>query len=149
MNPKKLADDLYVFGQINPEYMNQLVTLGIRSIISNRPDGEAEGQPTFAEISREAHRYGMEVRYIPVVSGNLTEDDVCAFRSALCTLPRPILAYCRTGTRSTFLWALSEAPNRSMEEIATHANKAGYDLKNIEVRLRSIQSVYSDRKVEG
>jgi sulfide:quinone oxidoreductase len=82
----------------------------------------------------------MEVRYIPVTSSNFIDEDVSAFRSAVYTLPKPIVAYCRTGTRSTFLWALSEAPNLPMNEIISRAAAAGYDLKNIEAQLQSIQS---------
>jgi len=149
MNPKKLTDDLYVSAQINPEDLHRLATLGFRSVISNRPDSEAEEQPAFSEISREAHRNGMEVRYIPVTSSKLAEEDVCAFRSALCVLPKPILAYCRTGTRSTFLWALSEAPDRPMSEIVSRASAAGYDLKNIESRLQSIPSNCPVNEVES
>lgn len=149
MDPKKLADDLYVLAQIKPDDLDRLATFGFRSIISNRPDGEAEDQPAFSEISREAHRNGMEVRHIPVTSNKLTDEDISAFRAALCVLPKPILAYCRTGTRSTFLWALSEAPNRSMKELFSRANAAGYDLKNIEARLQAIQSNCSANKVES
>lgn len=149
MHPKKLTDDLYVSAQLNPVDLDRLAALGFRSIISNRPDGEAEDQPAFSEISRAAHRNGMEVRYIPVTSSKLAEEDVSAFRSALRDLPKPVLAYCRTGTRCTFLWALSEAPDRPMSEIVSRASAAGYDLKNIEARLQSIPSNCSVSKVES
>lgn len=149
MNPKELADDLYVLPQIGTGDLDQLSRLGFRSIISNRPDAEAEDQPTFSEISREAHRNGMEVRYIPVIANQIGDEDISAFRSALRALPKPILAYCRTGTRSTYLWALSEASRRPIDEIASRASSAGYDLKNIEMRLQAIHASYQPNKVEG
>lgn len=149
MTPKELAENLHVAPQIQPGDLDQIASLGFRSIISNRPDGESEDQPTFADISREALRNGLEVRYIPVVANQISEDDINAFRSALETLPKPILAYCRTGTRCTFLWALSASSNQPMADIVSRANAAGYELKNIETRLQEIQSAYLKTKVEG
>lgn len=99
----ELGENLFVAAQISPSDLETLAARGFRSVISNRPDGEAPDQASFADISREAHRNGMEVRYIPVVASKIAPDDVSAFRLALAALPKPILAYCRTGTRSTYL----------------------------------------------
>lgn len=149
MEIKELGENLFVSAQISPSDLEALAARGFLSIIANRPDGEAPDQTSFADISREAHRNGMEVRYIPVVGSKIAPDDVSAFRLALAALPKPILAYCRTGTRSTFLWALSEAASRPLEEIAVKANAAGYDLKNIETRLQEIASQRLSQNVEG
>ena len=135
MDIKKLAADLSVAAQLEPSDIAEIAARGFKSVISNRPDDEAEAQPSFAEVAREAHRFGLEARYIPVVSGKLSDADVAAFSSAIQVLPKPILAYCRTGTRCTMLWALSEARRRPLSDILTVANAAGYDLKSIEQRL--------------
>lgn len=135
MTIKELTANLSVAAQLEPGDVSEIAAQGFKSIISNRPDGEGEMQPSFADIAREAHRCGLEARYIPVISGKLTDADVEAFSAAIQVLPKPILAYCRTGTRCTMLWALSEVQRRPLNDILTVANAAGYDLKSIESRL--------------
>ena len=109
MTPKKLTDELSVSPQIMAADVAGLAALGFKSIISNRPDGEGADQPSFLEIEREARARGLDVRYLPVESGKVIDADAVAFGAALAEMPKPVLAYCRTGTRSTTLWALSEA----------------------------------------
>lgn len=143
---KKLTDDLSVAAQLEPHDIEEISRLGFKSIISNRPDREAEPQPSFAEISLAAHRFGIETRYIPIVSEKLCDEDVATFSAAMSVLPKPILAYCRTGTRCTMLWALSEAKHRPLPDIVGVAENAGYDLKSIEVRLLAASSAQATSK---
>jgi sulfide:quinone oxidoreductase len=84
-----------------------------------------------------AARHGLEVRYVPVVSGNLTDADVAAFRAAMLDLPAPSLAFCRTGTRSITLWALSQSGHLSVDATLKTANDAGYDLEGLRPRLEA------------
>ncbi|MBS0270511.1 MAG: TIGR01244 family phosphatase [Proteobacteria bacterium] len=144
MIAKKLTSDLSVAEQINPGDLAEVAKLGFKSIMSNRPDGEGEGQPSFAEIANEAHRLGLEVRYIPVVSGKLTDEDTAAFQAAIEVMPKPILAYCRTGTRCTTLWALSQVGQRTVDDILNVAQNAGYDLKGVEARLHALVPLRSN-----
>ena len=80
---------------------------GIRSIMCNRPDGEDPGQPAVAEIRAEAERLGLAFAFVPVISGQITDEDVADFAAALDGLPAPVLAYCRSGSRCQNLWMLS------------------------------------------
>jgi sulfide:quinone oxidoreductase len=94
--------------QIGAEDVAELAALGYRSIICNRPDDEDAGQPPVAEIRAAAERQGLGFAFVPVVSGRIDEDDVADFRAALADLPAPVLAYCRSGTRSRNLWLLAQ-----------------------------------------
>ena len=108
---------------------------GFKSLINNRPDGEAERQPTSASLAEAAARLGIAYRHLPVISGKVTDGDVASFSAALDELEGPVLAFCRTGTRSTTLWALSEARHRDPDAILKTAAAAGYNLESLRPRL--------------
>lgn len=127
MNLKTLTPDLCVSPQIGVGDMAALKGAGVRAIICNRPDAEEAGQPTFAEIQSAAHAAGIEMRHIPV-AGQFDDQAVVAFGTALDELPRPVLAFCRTGTRSATLWALSQAAKGTAVDVIATAQTAGYDL---------------------
>lgn len=133
--PKRLSDRLAVTPQIDPADMQALADAGYRSIISNRPDGEDLGQPSWATIESAARDAGMDARHIPVTPGALTDDKVAEFDAALEELPTPIVGFCRTGMRSASLWALSNSGQHSPEELIAAAADAGYDLSALHDRL--------------
>ena len=110
-------------------------TPGFRSIICNRPDGEAADQPTFEEIEVAAKAKGLEARYLPVVSGKVRDQDAKDFSALTAELPKPVLAYCRTGTRSITLWSLAEGDKRPLPEILEKAKAAGYDMGGVVRRI--------------
>jgi sulfide:quinone oxidoreductase len=114
---KKLTDEISVAPQIKPSELGELAARGFRSIICNRPDGEGADQPVFSEVEQAAASLGLMTRYIPVTSGKISDEEAAAFGAALDELPKPVLAYCRSGTRSTALWALSQAGRRPASEI--------------------------------
>lgn len=137
MKVKQVVDGFAVAEQIKTDDVAVLAEQGFRSIICNRPDGEAPDQPTVAEIKASADAYKLEFRNIPVISGQLTPADISAVTVALEELPKPILAYCRTGTRSIQLWALAEGVSgRSGEDILEAGQRAGYDLSAVVNWLR-------------
>lgn len=114
-----------------------LARQGIRALVNNRPDGEAPGQPSSAELAVAAASAGLAYRHIPVVPGQLREREVGEFARALAELPAPLLAFCRTGTRSTTLWALGAVrAGQPVEEILACAAKAGHDLSALRPRLQ-------------
>lgn len=137
MTIKKLTADVSVSPQIRPEDVARLAEQGFRSIVSNRPDGESADQPSFAAIETEAKKHGLEVRHLPIIAGRLTDDDVTSFKEALDQLPGPVLAYCRSGTRSATVWALAEADRRSFEDILSVTANAGYDMSGLAARIAS------------
>lgn len=107
MDIKRLSDDVSVTGQIAPGDIAAIKSAGYRSIVCNRPDGEASGQPAFRDVEAAAKSAGVEIRYLPVVPGKITPADGKAFASLMQQLPKPMLAYCRSGSRSTSLHALA------------------------------------------
>ncbi len=106
MQPYPVSPTLSVSPQITPDDVVQAHSLGFQSIICNRPDGEEPGQPTFEDIEAAATKIGISARYIPISPAGISEADAAAFRAALDDLPTPILAYCRSGTRSATVWRL-------------------------------------------
>lgn len=104
---RAVDSEISVSGQIGPEQVADIAAAGYKSIICNRPDGEAPDQPAFALIDAAAKAAGLEIRYIPVAGSGITQDDVEATRKALGELQRPIYAYCRSGARSTNVYGLA------------------------------------------
>ncbi|SEM89791.1 bifunctional protein tyrosine phosphatase family protein/NAD(P)/FAD-dependent oxidoreductase [Palleronia pelagia] len=135
MDMKKITDTFSVSPQIAPGDMPALKAAGIRAIICNRPDGEGADQPSFEEIAAAAREAGIEARYVPVQSGMVTDADVAAFGTAMAELQRPVLAYCRSGTRSATLWSFREAGKRPMPEILSATKAAGYDMNGVARRI--------------
>lgn len=135
MDPRTLSPQFAVSPQITPQDIPALKAQGYRAIIANRPDGEGADQPTFAEIEAAAHAAGMQARYIPISGGMVGDDDVEAFRSALRAMPGPVLAYCRSGTRSATLWSLAQADDMPLPQILAATSTAGYDLSGVVRRI--------------
>ncbi|WP_372573556.1 TIGR01244 family sulfur transferase [Ruegeria jejuensis] len=135
MDIKKITEKTSVSPQITAEDMVEIKAAGFRAIICNRPDGEGADQPSFEEIEAVATAAGIKVAYVPVQSGMVQDTDVEAFSAALKDLPRPVLAYCRTGTRSATLWSFHESKKRPMPEILAAAKAAGYDMNGVARRI--------------
>ena len=135
MDIRRLAPALSVSEQILPSQLAELKAAGFRAIICNRPDGEGGDQPLFAEIKRAADAVGIEAHYLPAESGKVTDEQGAAFGKLLETLPKPVLAYCRSGMRSTTMWALSQAGQRDLPHIVESAKKAGFDMKGVIRRI--------------
>jgi sulfide:quinone oxidoreductase len=108
MQMTRLNDRISVSPQIAPENLDEIVTSGFRSIICNRPDDEEPGQISAARMGEEAMRHGLAFAYVPAVSGAITAADGEAMANALATLPAPVLAYCRSGARSTKLYEMAK-----------------------------------------
>jgi uncharacterized protein (TIGR01244 family) len=107
MEYRPINDDYAVGGQITPAEVAGIKAAGFKSVICNRPDGEQPGQPTAAEIRAAVEAAGLTFRHIPVVSGQITGDDVEKTATALAELEGPVFAYCRSGSRSTNLYAMA------------------------------------------
>ncbi len=128
MDPRKITDDLSVAPQIGVEDVAAIAAAGYRAVICNRPDGESSDQPCCADIEAAVEAAGLIWRLQPVRSGFVTMADAEDFRALLWELPKPVLAYCRTGTRCATLWCLSEAGKRPLADILGRAQAAGYDM---------------------
>lgn len=136
MQPKMIDATLSVSPQISTEDVAAIAAAGFRSILCNRPDGEGADQPVFAEIEAAATQAGLQAIYQPVVSGTVQDGDAAQFGAHFAALPKPVLAYCRSGTRSATLWSLSEAARgRPLPEILGATKAAGYDMGGVARRI--------------
>ncbi|MGJ8690331.1 MAG: TIGR01244 family sulfur transferase [Gammaproteobacteria bacterium] len=131
MNIKQITEEFSVTEQLTLADVDALAEQGVKSLLCNRPDGEAADQLNFAEVEAAANAKGMQIKYVPVVSGKIEESDIALFASARNELAKPLVAYCRTGTRSITLWALEQrALGTPVDQLLSIAQEAGYDLKD-------------------
>ncbi|MBI5257406.1 MAG: TIGR01244 family phosphatase [Burkholderiales bacterium] len=102
---RQLTADVCVAAQLTPEAMAEVAALGFRSVVNNRPDFEhGPDQPTSAAVAAAAQAAGLEYRHLPVDGAHQTPDEIAEFAQLLRDLPRPLLAFCRSGARSTRLY---------------------------------------------
>ena len=119
--------------QVTVGDLDEAAAQGIRTIVNNRPDGEEPGQPSSAEIEAAARAAGLDYRHIPV-AGSFPPEHVEAMAEAL--EQGPVLAFCRSGMRSTYLWALARSSRGAeAEDLIDRAAEAGYDLRPLAPRL--------------
>jgi sulfide:quinone oxidoreductase len=145
MEIKTINAEISVAPQITPDEVQKLADQGFRALICNRPDGEAADQPNFSEIEAAAKKAGLEIRNLPIVSGKVSDQDAADFGAAMQELPRPILAYCRTGTRSATLWSLSQGNRMSVADILAATKAAGYDMGGVVRRIANGGKTLTDR----
>ena len=138
MTFKKITDDFSVAPQISVAEVAIAAEDGFKTVICNRPADEP-GQPDTTEMMEAVASEGMEYIYQPVVSGNLSYADVAEFTELLKKSDKPILAYCRSGTRCSTLWAMAEAPSRDIDEILALCNTAGYDYSAMRGTLETLK----------
>ena len=126
---RRVTDDFSVAPQLAPEDVAQAASQGFRLLINNRPDGEAPGQPSGAAMAAAAAAAGLGYVHIPF-AGPPGAAQVDAMRAAVQAADGPVLAFCRSGTRSITVWAQGQAKagDRSREVLAGLGRQAGYDL---------------------
>ena len=105
---KPIGDDLAISGQISLPQIELIAAAGFKTLLCNRLDDEDPGQLSFATIAAAAKQRGLEAVYQPVVSGNVTAQDVAAFANHMASLQKPVFAYCRSGTRCLMMWQASQ-----------------------------------------
>jgi sulfide:quinone oxidoreductase len=137
MDLKPITPSFCVSPQITPADVALAAARGFRTLVNNRPDGEAPDQPRASEIEAAARAHGLGYAFVPVVGANIGEADIDAFRAALDAHDGPVLAFCRSGTRSTMLWALAEARRGDADAVLRAAAHAGYDLAVIAPRVHA------------
>ena len=131
MQLNKIIDDYVVSEQITSDDIQKIKEAGFKTIFCNRPDNEEKNQITVKSIQDEATKNGINFIHQPVIGGQLTKKDIEDFTHHFNNAEKPIFAYCRTGTRCSMLWALSESKVRSKDEILKLTSDAGYDLTNL------------------
>ncbi len=127
---KQISDTFYVAAQLTADDIRQAKAKGFAAIINNRPDGEEPGQPSAAENRMIAESEGLGYDYIPVVPGQVSEDQVRALQKALSEADGPVLAHCKTGVRSATLYAIGEVLDGRMrkDEVAPLGQSLGLNL---------------------
>ena len=131
MDLKRINEHVSVSGQISPEDVAALKEAGFVAIINNRPDGEAPDQPSSDEIEAAAKAAGLAYHAIPLGREGVSPDMVEQTKAVLEGSDGPVFCFCRSGTRSTTLWALSQAGNLEANEIISQAAEAGYDMSHL------------------
>lgn len=102
---RQVAPDVCVAPQLTPDAMAEAARAGFKSVVNNRPDFEhGPDQPTSAEIEAAARAAGLAYRHLPVDGGYQSPEEIAAFAQLLQELPRPMLAFCRSGARSARLF---------------------------------------------
>lgn len=143
---KQLVPGFSVSPQITPADVAAAARLGFRSIVSNRPDGEEPGQPGAIEMADLANLFDLAFVHVPVTPGAISEADIAAMKGALADLEAPVLAFCRSGTRSATLWALTEAGRTDPEVILRATAAAGYDLSSLKPKLGALTNPLASPK---
>jgi len=129
---RMLSDSVLASEQLTLADVAVAKARGISLIVNNRPEGEAEDQTPGPAIEAAARAAGMDYLAIPVTPGSFDEAQVRAMCGALGDADGKVLAYCRTGTRSTLLWALAQAAGgEPLESISAAARAAGYDVSPV------------------
>lgn len=131
MELKRINDHVSVSGQIQPNDVTTLKNLGFTTIINNRPDGESPDQPAGADIEAAAIAAGLTYVSIPLGRDGVNPELIENTKSALEGSAGKVFCFCRSGTRSTTLWALSRAGEEPAEEIIAQAAEAGYDMSHL------------------
>lgn len=136
MDLRRITSDLSVSPQIDPDDFAALAEDGFRAVIDNRPDAEIDATLNSARMAEHAAAQGLAFHYLPVVPGQLTPETVRQFSAILDAAQGPVLAYCRSGTRSTTVWALAQSGSLPADEILRLADEAGYDMRPIRHMLQ-------------
>lgn len=145
---KQLTADIWVSEQITTDQLGDLKSLGFKSLIDLRPDGEAVDQPPSTAVAKAAAQAGLQFAYVPVQHGDIPDASVDALTTSLAKVDKPVLLYCRSGRRAARTWALSEAAHvggmdeAQIEAAVAHAGQSADDLKTaiaarISVRTRN------------
>ena len=128
MDIRDITPGFAVSPQISKEDAEAIAASGFCKVINNRPDGEEDDQPSSMNIMNAVSNQGVGYLHIPISGSDISSRDIADFRNALQSAGGPVLAYCRSGMRSTKLWALYEVEKRSVYDVIQMAARAGYDL---------------------
>ena len=127
---KELPGDVFVAGQLLAFQMQALAEQGIMSFINNRPDMEAPMQPLSEDLEKLAQELGVDYHHIPM-AGGLTPGLIKAMETAYKELPRPIVAFCASGTRSAALWTFAHVQTLGVDGVLEAVSAAGYNLEQL------------------
>lgn len=143
---RKITDQFLASPQIAVSDLPLAVQLGVTLVINNRPEGEADDQTPGADMEAAVRAAGLEYCAIPITHAGFSAAQVEAMKAALEGAQGPVLAYCRSGTRSTLLWALAQASRgEDPDAIAEQAARGGYDITPV----RAIVDMLAAKSASG
>lgn len=140
---QELPADVFVAGQIDVVTLTALAEQGVMSFINNRPDNEGHMQPSSESLAAAAAQLGVDYRHIPM-AGGLTPHILQNSVSAYADMPRPIVAFCASGTRSAALWGFAHVKTVGVDGILSAIAEAGYNLE----QLRAPLTVFAEADVD-
>ncbi len=125
---QKLTDSVSVSPQIAVDDLDVLAKTGFVMVINNRPDGEEPGQPDHRTLAKAAQDAGLSYHYLPMTMAGLDKKMITDFADLVQSAGGPVLAYCRSGGRSAFLWALGA--DMPVADILDVTGRAGFDFSS-------------------
>lgn len=129
---RRLSPAMLVSPQIAPEDLEEAEAEGVKLVVNNRPDGEEPDAPQSDAIEAAARAKGMDYLYLPITHSGISSTQIDALGTALQSVDGATLGYCRSGTRSTMVWALAQVKlGQSPDDVADAAGAAGYDVTPI------------------
>ncbi len=133
---RQLSEQVWASPQIEISDLEAAKANGVTMIVNNRPDGEDPSAPQGAEIAAAAQAMGLAYKAIPIGHSGFSEPQIDEMNAVLEDADGAVLAYCRSGTRSTFLWALAKVKSgEDPDTIAQAAFVAGYDVSPVRAML--------------
>jgi len=145
---RRLNDKVYAAGQIGPEDVPDLKAAGFTAIVNNRPDGEGgPDQPTAEAVRAAAEAEGLQYAYVPMTPQALSPEMLDDFHAAVSAAPGKVLAHCRSGARSTALWALVQTchEGEDVDAVIGQAAEAGFDLSQMRPMLQQFARDFAGR----
>lgn len=139
----ELPGDVFVTGQLLPAQLQALAEQGIMTFINNRPDMETPLQPLSEDMERAAHHLSIDYFHIPM-AGGISEGLIDASVTAYENAPRPILAFCGSGMRSTALWAFANVKAMGVDNVIKAVEESPYNLAQIYPMLKEYASKGQD-----
>ncbi|UZK68566.1 TIGR01244 family sulfur transferase [Sphingomonas sp. S1-29] len=139
MHLRHIDDSIAVAPQITPDDIAALAAQGFVAVVNNRPDDEEPGQPNDAEMHAAATAAGLAYTAIPITHAGFSHPQIDAMAQAIAAADGPLVAYCRSGTRSCNLWALAAAKSGGdPADLTAKAAQAGYDLSGLRPLLDAL-----------
>ena len=146
---QRLSPAFAVAGQLAEADFAALAAQGFKSIIANRPDGEQWGQLTAASCEKLATAAGLQFRHLPLRMAETLEPQAAeATRAALAEMPSPVLAFCKSGTRSAIAWAAAAISHEPVETVIGHLEGAGFQIPGLASELR-VRAALADESAIG
>ncbi len=134
-----LTPTFAVAGQLQPADMAAAKAAGFVAIINNRPEAEERGLPSEAALAAAARAAGLSYAYLPMTSGQLDPDLVAPTQSVMAATAGPVLAFCRSGARSTAMWAMAQAASGAdIDTLCAQATAAGYSIDPLRPMLATL-----------